>query len=270
MNKYLKKILKPAYKAALLGGFNPTLFRALKYYPRYRRERNRFIAAGGAITHSYPILTDYTEQAGTASGHYFHQDLLVASFIYQAQPKRHIDVGSRVDGFVAHVATFREIEVMDVRAMQNTGHENIKFLKSDLMDPAAVSVGMADSVSCLHALEHFGLGRYGDRVDPDGHRKGFRNLIRMVSEGGRLYISFPIASSEQVHFNAHRVFRPHQILEWLSPQDGLSLTRFDYVDDSGILHQIADPTCITDDLKFGCGIYSFQKSGNNLVLAEDS
>ena len=35
--------------------------------------------------------------------------------IYAARPEKHVDVGSRVDGFVAHVASFREIEVFDVR-----------------------------------------------------------------------------------------------------------------------------------------------------------
>ncbi len=47
--------------------------------------------------------------------HYFHQDLLLANRIFKARPRNHVDVGSRVDGFVAHVASFRPIEVLDLR-----------------------------------------------------------------------------------------------------------------------------------------------------------
>jgi hypothetical protein len=63
----------------------------------------------------YPILDDKYKQGGTANGHYFHQDLVVAKKIYDANPKKHIDIGSRVDGFVAHLAVFREVVIIDIR-----------------------------------------------------------------------------------------------------------------------------------------------------------
>ena len=62
------------------------------------------------------LLQDYSDNAGQNKGHYFHQDLLVAKMIYDTKPRRHIDIGSRLDGFVAHVASFREIEVFDIVA----------------------------------------------------------------------------------------------------------------------------------------------------------
>ena len=117
-----------------------------------------------SVTHRLPIFTDYDDQAGSATGHYFHQDLLVASFIHNKNPLRHIDIGSRIDGFIAHVASFRSIEVMDVRDLKGTGHENISFIKADLMNKDSAQNNITDSISCLHAIEHFGLGRYGDPV----------------------------------------------------------------------------------------------------------
>jgi len=63
-------------------------------------------------------LDDRFDQSGTASGHYFHQDLLVASRIFINNPEKHVDIGSRIDGFVAHVASFREIEVFDIRSLE--------------------------------------------------------------------------------------------------------------------------------------------------------
>ena len=214
-----------------------------------------FKKAGGVVTHRYPIYTDFKEQAGTATGHYFHQDLLVATFINQAKPKRHIDVGSSMDGFVAHVASYRDIEVFDVRPLKNTGHDRIKFRQANLMVLDDSMTGICDSLSCLHALEHFGLGRYGDPIDPMGHIKGFNNFHKMLQSGGILYISFPIGKSE-VHFNAHRVFDPTEILDW--SKNLFELLRFDYVDDKGDLHcnasLVSPPT-----LSYGCGIYTLKK-----------
>ena len=104
-------------------------------YPRYLREKKKFISKGGKVYKCFPILYDYNDKAGKAMGQYFHQDLLVASFIHDKNPIRHIDIGSRVDGFVAHVAAFRKIEVLDIRPLNQIGHENIQFLQADLMDP---------------------------------------------------------------------------------------------------------------------------------------
>ncbi len=224
---------------------------------KYKSDRENFIKLGGEISHYYPIWSDYRKQAGSSSGDYFHQDLLVASFIYENKPQKHIDVGSRIDGFVAHVAAFRKIQVLDIRPLSSLGHSNIEFIQADLMT-ADNSLPRADSVSCLHAIEHFGLGRYGDTVDPLGHQKGFSNLVAMVEDGGSLYISFPIGLRNAVHFNAHRVFHPCDILSWRASKD-LCLTRFDYVDDAGNLQQNIDLFSKKIDVNLGCGIYTFKK-----------
>jgi hypothetical protein len=214
-----------------------------------------FKKAGGVITDIYPILSDYGNQAGTATGHYFHQDLLVATLIKQANPTRHIDVGSSIEGFVAHVASYREIEVLDIRPLQIPGHSQIRFVQSDLMKLDQSSIAICDSLSCLHALEHFGLGRYGDSIDPNGHLKGFYNLSKMLQSGGTLYVSFPIGKPG-VHFNAHRIFHPKDILDW--SKNLFQLIRFDYVDDDGNLHPNASLTPLPI-LTYGCGIYTLRK-----------
>ena len=128
------------------------------------------------ITEKYPIKDEYYTKAGVHSGQYFHQDLLVASYIFNKNPKRHIDIGSRIDGFVAHVASFRKIEVFDIRNTTQSVHKNMIFHQVDMMVNSSAEI--TDSLSCLHAIEHFGLGRYGDTVDITGHIKGIDNLIR--------------------------------------------------------------------------------------------
>lgn len=225
---------------------------------QYRRDRKEWLKKGGEITRAFPILTDYQDSAGRASGHYFHQDLLVASLIHANNPARHIDVGSRIDGFVAHVAAFREIEVIDIRPLESTEHPNIKFLQMDLMSDAGHEI--TDSLSCLHAIEHFGLGRYGDPVCIDGHVQGIENLVKMVKPGGDFYISFPIGRKDEVHFNAHRILDPRTILDIPAIRDQMRLRRFDYVSDDGALHKDREIAEAVGRFHFGCGIYWFEKS----------
>lgn len=247
------------YLAASLGliGVNPFAVIALKNIPRYLRERSKFKKLGGSIAFHYPIISEYGDAAGTMSGHYYHQDLYVAQRVFRANPQRHLDVGSRIDGFVAHVASFREVEILDIRPLESKS-KNIKFLQLDLMNPIAEDQA-TDSLSCLHTLEHFGLGRYGDPIDPEGHLKGFRNLISTVKPGGHFYLSFPIGSVERVEFNAHRVFHPASPLSWAGAEE-LELTEFAFVDDDGDLHENAGiEDAIESDLKYGCGIYTFKK-----------
>lgn len=236
-------------------GLFPIQLKKIKLMPRFYREKRAFSLSGGQITHSYPIITDYFDSAGTANGHYFHQDLLVAQYIFIDKPKYHLDVGSRIDGLIAHVASFREVEVLDIRELNKTNHPNIKFRQLDLM--SEVPQNCTDSLSCLHTIEHFGLGRYGDPLDPKGYLKGFNNLIEMLSPGGKLYISFPIGKNNEVHFNAHRVFHPTEIFLWAPGR--IDLVNFDYVDDSGDLHKNKSLEINDISVNHGCGIYTFRK-----------
>ena len=257
MNSKLKNLLKPFALFFLNLGFDPRKLLSYKYFLTYRNDKKKWLKQGGKITKSHMILFDYSENAGVDKGHYFHQDLLVAKLIYENKPKRHVDIASRIDGFVAHVASFREIEVFDVRTTRKSEHENIKFKKADLIDPQ--ELGEIDSISCLHAIEHFGLGRYTDRIDINGHNKGVTNLVSLLSNGGRLYISFPIGQQDEVHFNAHRVFKANTIFEHPSIKKFMKLIRFDYVDDDGNLHLNSKVFDVKPETQFGCGIYTFEK-----------
>ena len=249
-------------KARILGslelmGLNLLKTRvSLTQYGRYRKDKRIFQDMGGVISEEMPILSDFNAEGGTSSGHYFHQDLLVATMIFQKNPKRHVDVGSRVDGFCAHVAAFREITVIDINPTRESNHPNLKFETADLM---SVNVGpITDSLSCLHAIEHFGLGRYGDPINPNGHFQGFENLVKMLSVEGLLYISFPISTNPRVVFNAHRILHPQEILKWTS-SSSLQLDRFDYVDDMGNLQTKVDLVGLDKSIAYGCGIYTFKK-----------
>jgi SAM-dependent methyltransferase len=209
----------------------------------------------------YPCLEDRFSESGSARGHYFYQDLWVAQRIYLNNPNTHVDVGSRVDGFVAHVAAFRPIKVIDIRPLSSR-IPNVEFVQADLMaDVRDDLVGCCDSLSCLHALEHFGLGRYGDPVRYDGYRVGLKNLYRMLKDGGKFYLSVPIGP-QRIEFNAHRVFSVRYLLECFA--GSYRIDQFSFVDDQGEFHEGA-PLRETDienafGCTYGCGIFELTKS----------
>jgi len=245
------------YRATRELGLDPRRLRLLGQLPRYLRDLRAWRRRGGAVSTLHPVLGDRADQAGNTRDVYFLQDLLVAQRIHRQQPLRHIDVGSRVDGFVAHLAAFREVEVMDIRPL-DARISNIRFLQADLASGAPAV--LTDSLSCLHALEHFGLGRYGDRIDPQGHLRGFRSLVEMLATDGTLYLSFPIGRPA-VEFNAHRVFSPLEVLDWPG-SERLALVGFDLIDDAGELHEQVPLAGIAErcrELVQGCGIYTFRK-----------
>jgi len=212
----------------------------------------------------YPILDEGS--SGGAKGHYFHQDLHVARRIFENNPNIHIDVGSRVDGFIAHVAVFRKIKVVDIRP-QTSVVKNIEFIQADMMIPVSDElIECCDSLSCLHALEHFGLGRYGDPIDFEGHLKGLENLYKMLKAGGKLYLSVPIGK-QRIEFNGQRVFDVQTLLNYFRGRYHLDC--FSYVDSCGDFHENVDLTSqeeIERDFgcTCGCGIFELTKrvSGN--------
>lgn len=255
---------------SLLWGFGLSPLKAVRavrgmyFYLNDLRTFRRMLGsqAAWAFGPFLPMLEDRKAGAGSASGDYFHQDLLVARRIYSAMPVRHIDVGSRIDGFVAHVASFRKIEVVDIRPVADQV-QNITFIQMDLMQPLKPEFHeICDSLSCLHALEHFGLGRYGDPIDPDGYKKGFKNLVQMLQPGGVFYFSVPIGR-QRIEFNAHRIFGLSHLFD-LFQEHGVDLLSFSYVDHEGALTENAslrvEKIRDYEQLHNGCGIFELRKS----------
>ena len=207
-----------------------------------------------------PQVLDRDQEAGAMRGAYFHQDLHVAQRIFLAGPRRHVDVGSRIDGFVAHVASFRPIEIVDIRPA--TGKvPNISVRQADLSDTERVPEAICDSLSCLHALEHFGLGRYGDELDPLGHERGLDALVRLLEPGGTMYLSVPVGP-QAVWFNSHRTFHASTVVQLVGAR--MKLMRLDLVDDAGDLREDVPHALIASDptlgcRREGCGIFEFRK-----------
>jgi hypothetical protein len=190
-------------------GFDPVrTLCGVRFLPKYLISFFRFRSqlTERRLLRISPVLNDFADQAGSADGHYFWQDLICAKWIHQNNPENHLDVGSRIDGFIAHLLTFRKVILLDVRPLNNE-IPNLEVVLGDAQKELQESIGRFDSVSSLHSIEHFGLGRYNDRLEVEGHLKGLKNISECVTSKGSLFISFPIGEP-RIEFNEQRIIDP--------------------------------------------------------------
>jgi hypothetical protein len=239
--------------------------RGIRHIRRERHEYERQRKLSGSpsdfpIVKSFTFYEDRFDTAGQYEGHYFHQDLMVAREIFKRKPVRHVDVGSSIYGFVSHVASFRNIEVVDIRPMKNS-IPGIHFIQQDVMNMDNAMFESTDSISCLHALEHFGLGRYNDPLDYFGWLNGLQNITSMLKVGGFLYLGVPTGTIQRVEFNAHRVFSLPFLRKHL--ESHYEIVELAFVDDEGKLHRDLDPHSATAESSFqahyGCSIWILRK-----------
>jgi hypothetical protein len=209
---------------AFIRGFFPFVYDLINFYKNLPKGYKFIIR---------PVYFDKYDKSGILKGHYFHQDLHVAKKIFVNGPKSHLDIGSRTDGFVAHVACFMKIDILDIRE-QNSKIENISFKKADLMDFNPTEFNKYPSISCLHAIEHFGLGRYGDPINISGHEIALDNIYKLLEPNGKFYFS-TVFGEMRVEFNTHRVFNLKYLVGLLEKK--FLIKNFSYVDDLGDLHE---------------------------------
>jgi len=266
----IKKSLIALYRLLQAYGFQPLIFfRSLRFTHLYVKHILQYFQASQSLINDkldlsfshvsfriWPILHEFKSTAGNFKGHYFHQDILVAKHIFLSKPAIHLDFGGKIDSFIAHLITFgQQIILGDIRPLSLTRY-SIENIVLDLMSDSSLINTRYSSISCLHSIEHMGLGRYSDPVDPNGHIRAISNLAKLLANDGVLYLSVPIASCNRIDFNAHRVFQP-SYFERVLQSCGLSVRDFALVDDNGDLHLSDDLTisALMPSLDYGCGIF---------------
>jgi len=210
---------------------------------------------------SQPCLSDRFNSAGSLDNQYFFQDIYVAKKIYNKNPITHIDIGSRIDGFIAQLSVFRKVTILDIRPL-DSNIENVNFVQADICD-SNFNFEKSLSVSCLHTIEHFGLGRYADPVGVDLWKVGLKNIWKIVEVGGIFYLSTPIGR-QRIVYNAHRVFMPSSIINELY---GARIIDFAYIDDEGNFKsmdslELKDLDEISSNFSYGLGIFTILKENN--------
>jgi hypothetical protein len=269
---YLKHSFKVLYHFLLELGVDP--LRIVLSIPRFFRYLNsilffipfifasRFLGKFVPFT-LYPCIHDAWDESGSASGHYFYQDLIVSNLIFKHKPSVHFDIGSRVDGFIAHLLSFEQtIVIGDIRQLKPF-HPLVSFHPFDLLKPIPSDKREKyDSISCLHVIEHIGLGRYGDTLCFDGPSIALRNLVSLMSQDARLYISHPCGPT-RIEFNAHWVFSASDFYQLLC-KASLAIEKCFFINDDGACdfleyYTINEIISVASGSYYGCLVWVCKK-----------
>lgn len=251
----------------------------IKSIKKYNVDMQKYIKEnnyGGEFEYSkrykIPMLWDWYDTAGNGvDEHYFLQDIYVAKKICREGIKEHYDIGSRINGFIAHLlAAGIEVNLIDIREAPFFQYiEEIHFTCADATNLEGIKDESIESMSSLHAIEHFGLGRYGDFVDGLAWKKVLTAMKKKLAKGGMLYISVPVGKEERCCFNAHRVFSPLTIIKAVCDEticikeftfiQNMKINTFDFGEKS-----INDTMRIIKNLQkdlmeYDCGIFIFKK-----------
>jgi SAM-dependent methyltransferase len=231
---------------------------AVSRYARFISEWQQFRHAGGeaGVLDWYPCLYDRTA-ATNIDAHYFYQAVWAFRKILKQNVRSHVDIGSQVN-FVGLLTTVTSVTFLDIRPLI-LAIPNYRGLAASL-DALPFRDGTVHSLSSLHVIEHIGLGRYGDPIDPQGPLKAVREVVRVLASGGRAYISVPIGRP-RVQFNGQRVF---SVTDVLSLMHGLDLIEMAMVDASGKFRDDVTPESVHisevgHGSDFGLGLFCFQK-----------
>jgi hypothetical protein len=195
----------------------------------------------------------FQRRESTFDRHYVYQAYWASSIIKANSNtfEYHTDVSSNVS-YVVQLAAFVPVHFIEFNPPK-LNLDPITLVQGDLLN-LPFEDSSVKSISCMHVLEHIGLGRYGDPIDPLGMQKACLELTRALAIGGHLLVSFPVGKPKVV-FNAHRVLHPVNILKYFP---GLKLKTFAMVGDTGGLQLDSKPENAVD-MNFACGMYCFTK-----------
>lgn len=255
LNKIKKNIIKAPFAVPLYHTIKKMLL-----YPHFIKDfflfRKMAVRDGRfpmKWIEQHPCLLDKTATTGFEP-HYIYHPAWAARIIERIKPKFHIDISSTLH-FCSIVSAFIPIEFYDYRPA-NLNLSNLSMKKADLLKLPFINNSIK-SLSCMHVIEHVGLGRYGDILDPLGDIRAINELKRVLAHGGSLIFVVPVGRPK-VAFNAHRIYSYKQVIENF---EDLELKEFSLVPDNfkeaGIIYN-ADPSLVQKQ-DWGCGCFWFIK-----------
>lgn len=199
----------------------------------------------------YPCLEDNTASTGF-DAHYLYHPAWAARILAKIKPEFHIDISSSLN-FSTMLSAFIPVKFYDYRppALQ------LDNLQCDFIDLNALPFesNSVNTLSCMHTVEHIGLGRYGDPLDAEGDLKAIKELKRVIKPGGTMLFVVPVGKPK-IMFNAHRIYSHAQIINYFS---GFTLQDFSIVNDKNefIMNATVE---LSDAQKYGCGCFWLVKN----------
>lgn len=242
----------------LLFGFFEKTGRKIKFINQYRVFKQESLKTGRRFPMRWnqrrAFLYDNTQVTGF-DWHYVYHPAWAARIIAETNPVCHVDISSSLH-FCTTVSAFIPVRYYDYRP----AGLKLENLSSEFADLSALPFADESicSLSCMHVVEHVGLGRYGDPLDPAGDLKAIAELKRVLAVNGNLLFVVPVSGNPRIVFNAHRIYSYAQIVEYFS---GLALIEYALVTDAannGGFYRNASKE-LADAQEYGCGCFWFRK-----------
>lgn len=199
-----------------------------------------------------PILNERTSTT-SFDAHYVYHPAWAARILAQTRPSKHVDISSSLH-FCTIISAFVPVDYYEYRPVKLT-LSGLDSKQGDLLSLPFAN-NSVESLSCMHVVEHIGLGRYGDPIDPDGDLKAMDELIRVLAPDGMLLFVVPVGKP-RICFNAHRIYDPVWIKKYFEDR-GLSLDEFAIIPDNGSLLRNQMVENFRDQI-YACGCYAFRK-----------
>ena len=185
--------------------------------------------------------------------HYIYHSAWAARYLKNHPPsKEHIDISSCLY-FISIASAFIPIKYYDYRPVPLC-LDNLSSEKADLLSLPFESNSI-ESLSCMHVVEHIGLGRYGDPIDPDGDLKAVAELKRVLKFQGVLLFVVPVGRPK-IQFNANRIYSYEQVIQMFN--DNCDLIGFSLITDNAEFIENAKKELVQEQ-EFGCGCFVFRK-----------
>jgi len=239
----------------------PRRIRAWLLLFRFRQEFSEFRALSEKVgprfslrwEDRYSCLTDRATST-PFDRHYIYHMAWAARILARTRPAYHVDVSSSLY-FCALVSAFVPIKFYDFRPA-DLRLTNLSSGRADLLVLPFTDASV-HSLSCMHVVEHVGLGRYGEPLDPNGDLKAIAQLRRVLAPGGSLLFVVPVGKPK-IKFNAHRIYSYAQIIKAFPD---LQLREFALIPDNPHEGLIEDGAAQkADEQKYGCGCFWFERS----------
>lgn len=229
------------------------------YFFKYIKQAKVFFdlshGEGNFITNLTPFLLDATENL-QIEPHYTYHTAWAARRIREISPNKHVDISSH-RMFATLVSAFVPFEYYEFRPAE-LYLSGLTSKRGDLLELPMES-GSIQSMSCMHVVEHLGLGRYGDPIDPLADKKATKELSRVLAKQGNLLFVVPVGSEYIVQFNGQRIYTYDMVIEMFSD---LELVEFSLIPDDWKFHkgiiENANPT-LAYEQRYGCGCFWFRK-----------
>jgi SAM-dependent methyltransferase len=205
------------------------------------------------LVDTYPQVHDRAVTT-PIDAHYFYLNGWAMRRIAAGRPQLHVDIGSQVI-FANLLAGVISVVFVDYRPLK-ARLPGLTCVGGDLLRLPFTDRSLS-SVSCLHVIEHVGLGRYGDALDPAGTVKAARELSRVLASGGNLFLAAPVGRP-RLCFNAHRIYRAEEIRQ-MTPE--LELVEFSGVHDGGRYVEHVELSAFQNS-DYACGLFWFRRPRN--------